>query len=226
MRRAWLLTLAVLIALLPQTLLAGTAHAAAVTIANGTQFTDTAGAVVRDRPEEVGIPPPRPDPGHRSGTGRRQHRAPNQQKYATASSVTGAWSALQDIGDSTAYGSQTAYVLPVQGTSGTECLYMGDRWGNSFGQNVNASTYVRLPLEFPIEATVTMGWFPQLSIATATATGNVDGVGVGVGGPWESLAARHSGKCLDVSSASTADGAKLIQWTCGTGTNQQFKRGT
>ncbi|MDX3103474.1 RICIN domain-containing protein, partial [Nonomuraea angiospora] len=34
---------------------------------------------------------------------------------------------------------------------------------------------------------------------------------------------QHSGKCLDVVSASTADGAELIQYTCGSGTNQQFQ---
>lgn len=38
--------------------------------------------------------------------------------------------------------------------------------------------------------------------------------------------ARHSGKCLDVKDASTANGARLIQWTCGTGVNQQFQRRT
>jgi arabinan endo-1,5-alpha-L-arabinosidase len=31
-----------------------------------------------------------------------------------------------------------------------------------------------------------------------------------------------SGKCLDVSGASTADGANIIQYTCGSGYNQQF----
>ncbi|TWE21350.1 RICIN domain-containing protein [Kitasatospora atroaurantiaca] len=36
--------------------------------------------------------------------------------------------------------------------------------------------------------------------------------------------ARRSGKCLDVSGNSTADGAKLIQWPCGSGLNQQFER--
>ena len=46
MRRVWLFLLAVLIGLLPQTLLMGTAHAATVTIPNATQFTDTTGAVV------------------------------------------------------------------------------------------------------------------------------------------------------------------------------------
>ena len=36
------------------------------------------------------------------------------------------------------------------------------------------------------------------------------------------LVAAHSGKCLDVTGASTADGAAVIQWTCGSGTNQQW----
>lgn len=33
---------------------------------------------------------------------------------------------------------------------------------------------------------------------------------------------QQSGKCLDVSGVSTADGAPVIQWTCHTGLNQQF----
>ena len=38
------------------------------------------------------------------------------------------------------------------------------------------------------------------------------------------LVARHSGKCLDVRSGSTADGAAIIQWTCTGATNQQWTR--
>ncbi|WP_369332899.1 RICIN domain-containing protein [Nonomuraea candida] len=38
------------------------------------------------------------------------------------------------------------------------------------------------------------------------------------------LVARHSGKCLDVTGHSTADGARLIQYACGGGQNQQFTR--
>jgi hypothetical protein len=141
---------------------------------------------------------------------------PNQQMYATASSVTGTWSALQNIGDATAYGSQTTYVLPVQGTSGTSYLYMGDRWGNSFGQNVNASQYVWLPLRFPTNTTMTMDWFPQITIDTAT--GSV----AGVGGPWQTVAARHSGKCVDVPSRSVDNGVQLTQYTCNGGMNQAW----
>ena len=37
------------------------------------------------------------------------------------------------------------------------------------------------------------------------------------------VVAVHSGKCLDVTAASTADGAAVIQYTCGSGTNQQWQ---
>ncbi|MEV6397958.1 RICIN domain-containing protein [Streptomyces sp. NPDC051907] len=142
--------------------------------------------------------------------------APNQQKYGTATSITGAWSETKDIGDSTAYGSQTAYVLPVQGTSGTSYLYMGDRWGNSMGGMVNDSQYVWLPLKFPTKTTMTMDFFPQVSIDTAT--GAVKGLG-----SWETLTAQHSGKCADAADRSSADGAAMIQWSCGANAvNQQF----
>ncbi|MFE9458776.1 RICIN domain-containing protein [Streptomyces californicus] len=141
--------------------------------------------------------------------------SPNQQKYATATSVTGSWSDLKDIGDGTTYGSQTAYVLPVQGAKGTGYLYMGDRWGNSMGGMVQDSQYVWLPLKFPTKTTMTMGYYPQ--IAVDTAAGTVRGLGT-----WETLTASHSGKCADVADRSTADGAALVQWGCGNGVNQQF----
>ncbi|WP_223167811.1 RICIN domain-containing protein [Nonomuraea sp. SYSU D8015] len=38
------------------------------------------------------------------------------------------------------------------------------------------------------------------------------------------IVAGHSGKCLDVPSSSTADGTRLIQYTCTSGQNQQFTR--
>ncbi|MFH0179864.1 RICIN domain-containing protein [Streptomyces cacaoi] len=141
--------------------------------------------------------------------------APNQQKYATASSVSGTWSGLSDVGDSTAYGSQTAFVLPVQGTSGTSYLYMGDRWGNSFGGVVNDSQYVWLPLKFPTRTTMALSYFPQITVDVTA--GGVSGVG-----NWETLTARHSGKCADVADRSGADGAAVVQWGCNTGINQQF----
>lgn len=142
--------------------------------------------------------------------------APNQQKYATASSVTGSWTGLKDVGDPTAYRSQTAFVLPVQGTKGTSFLYMGDRWGNSMGGMVNDSQYVWLPLTFPTRTSMTMDYSPQITVDTAAGT--VSGMNV----PWETLAARNSGKCADVANFDSADGTQLIQWSCGSGVNQNF----
>jgi hypothetical protein len=141
--------------------------------------------------------------------------SPNQQKYATASSVTGSWSDLKNIGDHRTYDSQTAYVLTVQGTSGTSYLYMGDRWGNSMGGMVNDSQYVWLPLKFPTATTMTMDYYPEINIDAAAGT--VQGTGT-----WETLTAVHSGKCADVADRATHDGARLIQWSCQNGVNQQF----
>ncbi|MFJ4915483.1 RICIN domain-containing protein [Streptomyces sp. NPDC088726] len=142
--------------------------------------------------------------------------SPNQQKYATATSVTGSWSGLKDVGDPTAYRSQTAYVLPVQGTEGTGYLYMGDRWGNAMGGTVSDSQYVWLPLTFPSGTSMTMDYSPQVTVDTAAGT--VAGMDVS----WETLTGHQSGKCADVSDYDSADGAQLIQWGCGAGVNQDF----
>src|SRR3982751_5220267 len=42
------------------------------------------------------------------------------------------------------------------------------------------------------------------------------------GGGYFRLRSRHSGKVLDVSGASTADGGAIVQWTDNNATNQQF----
>ncbi|MER7277068.1 RICIN domain-containing protein [Dactylosporangium sp. NPDC000244] len=138
--------------------------------------------------------------------------APNQQQYGTATSVTGTWSALRTVGDNTAFGSQTAYVLQV----GSAYLYLGDRWAGAWGGAVNDSQYVWLPLSFPSSTGLGLAWAPQLSIDAAAGTVSA------TAGPAEQLVARHSGKCLDVSSGSAADGARTLQYTCGTGLNQRF----
>ncbi|MFF3736029.1 RICIN domain-containing protein [Streptomyces sp. NPDC002566] len=141
---------------------------------------------------------------------------PNQQQYATATSIAGPWTAMANAGDPTAYGSQTAYVLPVQGSSGTSYLYLGDRWGNSFGGTVNDSRYVWLPLAFPTSTTLSMSWSPEVTVDTAAGT--VTGTSAAYG----TLAARHSGKCADVTSQSLWPGAQIKQWTCNGGANQRY----
>ncbi|MFD7813549.1 RICIN domain-containing protein [Streptomyces sp. NPDC059785] len=142
--------------------------------------------------------------------------SPNQQQYATATSLAGPWSAMTNVGDSTAYGSQTAYVLPVQGTSGTSYLYLGDRWGNSFGGTVNDSRYVWAPLTFPSSTSLSMSWYPEITVDTAAGTVT------GTSATYETLAARHSAKCADVTSQSLLAGAVVKQYTCNGGGNQKY----
>nr|WBO81152.1 RICIN domain-containing protein [Streptomyces sp. SBE_14.2] len=141
---------------------------------------------------------------------------PNQQQYATATSLAGPWTAMANVGDSTAYGSQTAYVLPVQGSSGTGYLYLGDRWGNSFGGTVNDSRYVWLPLTFPTATTMSMSWTPEVTVDTAAGTVS------GTSATYQTLIARHSGKCADVTSQSQWQGAQIKQWDCNSGNNQKY----
>jgi len=144
---------------------------------------------------------------------------PNQQKYATAGSLAGTWSGLSDVGDSTGFGTQTAYVLPVQGSRATSYLYLGDRWAGAWARPVNESRYVWLPLTFPTSTTVSVRWYPKVRIDTAT--GEV--AGVGGGNAYEKLIARHSGKCADVPSSSKDDGVAIKQYACNGGWNQQWQ---
>ncbi|MEW2613866.1 RICIN domain-containing protein [Streptomyces sp. NPDC047880] len=141
---------------------------------------------------------------------------PNQQQYATATSIAGPWSAMKNAGDSTAYGSQTAFVLPVQGTSGTSYLYLGDRWGNSFGGTVNDSRYVWLPLAFSNSTTMSMSWSPEITVDTTAGTVT------GTAAPYNTLIARHSAKCADVTSQSLWAGAQIKQYDCNGGANQKY----
>jgi len=142
--------------------------------------------------------------------------SPNQQQYATATSLSGPWSAMTNVGDSTTYGSQTAYVLPVQGSSGTSYLYLGDRWGNSFGGIVNDSRYVWLPLSFPSATSMSMSWSPEVTIDTAAGTIS------GTSATYNTLIARHSARCADVTSQSLWPGAEIKQYDCNGGGNQKY----
>ncbi|HLL65509.1 MAG TPA: RICIN domain-containing protein [Micromonosporaceae bacterium] len=147
---------------------------------------------------------------------------PNQQKYATARSITGPWSAWQNVGDSTTFGTQTTFVLPIQGSQTTSYLYLGDRWGPGFGTTYANSQYTWLPLNFPSDTTMTMSWHPQITVDTAT--GVVSGVnGGGASGPYVQLVSRHSGRCADVVDGSLADTAEVAQWGCWNGPNQQWE---
>ncbi|MGS2645613.1 RICIN domain-containing protein [Streptosporangium sp. G12] len=143
--------------------------------------------------------------------------SPNQARYATASSVSGPWSGWTNVGDGTTFGSQPAYVLPVQGTSTTSYLYLGDRWAGAWGGPVNDSQYVWLPITFPSATSMSLSWSPQVTVDTAT--GEISGSVA----PAYRITARHSGKVMDVVSASTANNAEVKQYPWNGGGNQRWQ---
>ena len=54
--------------------------------------------------------------------------APNQCKISHSTDLTQGWSSLKNIGDETAFRTQAAAILTIQGTKQTTYLYVGDRW--------------------------------------------------------------------------------------------------
>jgi len=149
---------------------------------------------------------------------------PNQAKYATASSISGTWSSLANVGDSLTYSSQSTFVIPVAGSSTTSYLYMGDRWAGAWGESVNNSRYVWLPLSFPTSTTLSMNWYPSLDIDTATGViaGSTSG---GEFSPTTSykLVNVSSGLALDVAGQSTANNANVQIYSYWGGNNQKWR---
>ncbi|MEO8415556.1 MAG: family 43 glycosylhydrolase [Ginsengibacter sp.] len=71
---------------------------------------------------------------------------PNPNKYATAASLEGPWSALQDIAppETNTYGSQSTMLLKVVGTKSTPVIFMADIWKPGTQWD---SRYLWMPLE-------------------------------------------------------------------------------
>ncbi|MET8146371.1 RICIN domain-containing protein [Sphaerisporangium sp. NPDC005288] len=144
--------------------------------------------------------------------------SPNQARYATAPSISGPWTGWTNVGDGTTYSSQPAYVLPIQGSSTTGYLYMGDRWAGAWGGPVNDSQYVWLPITFPSDTSMSLTYYPQITVDVAT--GEISGSGAVTS---YRLTARHSGKVMDVANASTANNAEVRQYTWNGGGNQRWQ---
>lgn len=93
---------------------------------------------------------------------------PNQGGYATASSMTGSWSALSPFGDPAAYGSQIHSIATITGSSTTSYIYMGDRWNPL---NLSNHHYIWLPLTLnDANATASLNWYSSWSIDAATGS--------------------------------------------------------
>jgi hypothetical protein len=142
----------------------------------------------------------------------------NDDVYATATSLSGPWSSFRTFAPAgtDTYSSQSANIIPVQGSSGTTYIYAGDRWTTS---NLGTSPLIWLPLTIH-GTTVTMGWYNQWSLDTSAGTwttvASLPSSGTHV------LTNSNSGMDMDVTSASTADGALIDQWPATGGTNQEW----
>ncbi|MCL6590601.1 MAG: RICIN domain-containing protein [Firmicutes bacterium] len=144
---------------------------------------------------------------------------PNQAKYAYSTSLTSGWSSLINIGDSTTYSSQPAFVIPVSGSTTTTYLYTGDRWAGAWGGVVNDSQYVWLPLNFSSNTSMSMNWYNSITINTET--GVISGSNAGV--TYYKIKSRACGKMLD-NKGSTSDGANIVLWSDTNSYNQQWQR--
>src|SRR5215510_4627090 len=142
--------------------------------------------------------------------------SPNQQKYAFSTGVASGWSSLTNVGDGVCYYSQTAYALPIQGSSTTSFLYLGDRWAGAWGGRVNDSTYVWLPLTFSSNTSMSMSWRNTTTIDTATGT-------LGGANYVFKLRNANSGKVADVPGFSTENGTRIMQYTDNGGANQKWR---
>ncbi|GIG88576.1 beta-xylosidase [Plantactinospora endophytica] len=142
---------------------------------------------------------------------------PNQARYATASSISGPWTGWTNVGDSTTFRSQPTFVLPIQGSSTTSYLYLGDRWAGAWNGPVNDSQYVWLPITFPSSTSMSLNWYPSITIdaATGTITGQAP--------PYHRITARHSGRVVDVVGNSTANNAEVKQYAWNGGGNQKWE---
>ncbi|WP_236703569.1 AbfB domain-containing protein [Paenibacillus xylanivorans] len=93
---------------------------------------------------------------------------PNQGAYATASSMTGTWSALTPYGNPSAFGSQIHDIATITGNNTTSYIYMGDRWNPlNFGEH----KHIWLPLTLnDSNGTASLEWYKEWNIDAATGT--------------------------------------------------------
>ncbi|WP_201361691.1 family 43 glycosylhydrolase [Dictyobacter formicarum] len=92
--------------------------------------------------------------------------APNQGKYATATSMAGPWSAPQNFGDNWSFYTQPAFILTVKGTTKTTYIYAGDRWHPN---KLGASEYIWLPLTLDsVNRTATMDYVSRFKLNVTT----------------------------------------------------------
>ena len=95
---------------------------------------------------------------------------PNQAQYFSATSIEGPWTALTNIGNSTTYDTQSAYVIPVQGTQATTYIFAGDRWQDP---DLVGSKYIWLPLKIS-GTSLTLDYYAEWQLDVTTGRWSVN----------------------------------------------------
>jgi hypothetical protein len=136
----------------------------------------------------------------------------NDNQYATATSITGTWSAWKSFAPSgsNTCDSQSTSILAVSGSSGTSYLFMADRWNAT---SLWDSRYMWEPLTIS-GTNVSMTCRSSWTVDTATGV-----VGSGSGAV---VRGAGSNRCLDVPSNSTTNGTRTEIWDCNGGANQSW----
>ncbi|MFF7266369.1 RICIN domain-containing protein [Streptomyces sp. NPDC008159] len=142
----------------------------------------------------------------------------NDNVYTTATSLDGPWAPMRNFAapGTKTYGSQTANIITVQGSSGSTYIYAGDRWNTG---DLGESKLIWLPMT--IRGTmVNVGQYPSWSLDVAAGTWTPNS-GVPTSAV-HTLTNAGSSMLMDVASGSTATGAKVIQWQANGGDNQKW----
>jgi hypothetical protein len=92
----------------------------------------------------------------------------NDNQYSTATAMAGPWAAWKSFAPSgtNTCNSQTTFILPVTGSSGTTYVFLGDRWNSG---NLTDSRYIWLPLTIKgttVSMTCATSW--TLDVAAGT----------------------------------------------------------
>lgn len=98
--------------------------------------------------------------------------AANQGHYRSAPSMSGPWHSQPDgtLGSSTTYDTQAFDILPIQGTTGTTYVWVGDRWECPQSKcDLTASTYAWLPLTIN-GSTMSLNWEDAWDLDVAAGT--------------------------------------------------------
>ncbi|MGG1515494.1 RICIN domain-containing protein [Paenibacillus oryzisoli] len=150
---------------------------------------------------------------------------------SSASSLSGTWTASAECATSSsttnAFDTQADQVLPIQGTSGTMYMYLGDRWNNKPGGSTGIGRNQWYPFTFNSSGVPMLRGYGSWMIDSAAGTWTLSppsivGVNIDVTKTY-SITNLNSGKALRIAGNSTVGGAAVVQNTYAGAVSEAFK---